>query len=111
MTLTTQYNIIKRDGRIIKDSQCRSIPANPGKRAERLKGLDKAWQKLQDDIEYFLTSKLYEMACIKQHKTPYIHSARRKKKSLILTCGNNADFISSTTNSRLAKVGTFPTYS
>jgi hypothetical protein len=80
LTLSTKYEIVKRDGIIVKDFRGKSIPANPKKRAERLKGLNHACQKLIDNIEYYLTSKIYERTCRKQHKRPYIHSIKRKKK-------------------------------
>ena len=81
ISLSTKYEIIKRDGIILKDSRGKSIPANPKERAERLKGLNYACQKLIDNIEYYLTSKIYERTCRKQHKRPYIHSIKRKKKT------------------------------
>lgn len=80
MTLSTKYDIVKRDGRILKDSRGKSISAKPEKRAERLKALNSACQKLIDCIEYYLTSKIYEQNCRKQHKKPYIYSIKRKKK-------------------------------
>ena len=80
LTLSTKYDIIKRNGVIVKDSRGKSIPANPKKRVERIKELNRAFQKLMDKLEYYLTSKLYERTCKKQHKIPYVHSIKRKRK-------------------------------
>jgi hypothetical protein len=80
LTLSTKYDIVKRNGVIVKDAHGKSIPANPEKRTKRLKELNHAYQKLKDNMEYCLTSKIYERTCRKQHKIPYIHSVKRKKK-------------------------------
>lgn len=47
---------------------------------QRALNLNHACQKLIDNIEYYLTPKIYERTYRKQHKRPYIHSIKRKKK-------------------------------
>jgi hypothetical protein len=65
MTLSTQYDIVKSDGKPVKDACGRSIPANPRELTQSRKELNHAYQTIQDYIEYYLTAKTYEKRCKK----------------------------------------------
>lgn len=64
LTLTTQYD-----------------KEQPEKRLERIEGLNYAWTKLKQQIEYFWQRKLYLQFCRKNHLEPYeIHGRKKSRK-------------------------------
>ncbi|XES77818.1 MAG: hypothetical protein ACBZ72_02795 [Candidatus Bathyarchaeia archaeon] len=83
MTLSTQYDI-KRDrfGNKMVDSNGRSIPEKPKERKEKLKLMNYAFTKLKQQIEYYLTQKMYERYCKKTHREPYVYLGKFKKKTV-----------------------------
>lgn len=71
LTLSTQYEVLKKDGVVIKDSKGKSIPKYPQLRKRRIKNLNYAFTKLKYKIETKLTRLIYEKTCKRKKLSPY----------------------------------------
>lgn len=83
MTLTTQYEFERdRFGQPIYDRFGRKKPKYPRKYHAKINGLNYAWTKLKQRVEWYLQVRMYKRHCKKEGIEPYIYVGVRKAKKI-----------------------------